>query len=275
MDRRALLVGINRYAVPGSDLKGCVNDARLMASTLATRYGFPPEGTTLLLDGEATGAAIRRELARLVDGASRGDSLVFHYSGHGSQLPDREGDERDGKDEILCPHDMDWDHPFTDDELGRYCDALPEGALLTVILDCCHSGTGLRDGDAAAAASARFLPRPAGGGSRPSGSPRRRGPRTVPAAGNAVLVSGCRDDQSSADALIDGTWHGALTYHLHRSLERGGWKVPLRKLVADTALSLRRGRFDQEPQLEGPPRLLDGWAFLNPKSGGMDEFVAA
>ncbi len=145
--KKALLVGINRYPDPGNELKGCVNDVRQMAETLKSRYGFPGDGNMrILTDARATTKAILDGLAWLAAGASPGDSLVFHYSGHGSQVPDRNGDETtDRLDEILCPYDLDWDHPLTDDDLAAACAGIPQGALLTVILDCCHSGTGLRD----------------------------------------------------------------------------------------------------------------------------------
>ena len=151
--KKALLVGINRYPDPRNELKGCVNDVRQMAETLKSRYGFPGDGNMrILTDARATTKAILDGLAWLTAGASPGDSLVFHYSGHGSQVPDRNGDETtDRLDEILCPYDLDWDHPLTDDDLAAACANVPQGALLTVILDCCHSGTGLRE----------FCPRPA------------------------------------------------------------------------------------------------------------------
>ncbi|MGA8753177.1 caspase family protein, partial [Candidatus Deferrimicrobium sp.] len=157
--KKALLVGINRYPDPGNELKGCVNDVRQMADTLKSRYGFPGDGSLrILTDARATTKAILDGLAWLTAGASPGDSLVFHFSGHGSQVPDRNGDETsDRLDEILCPYDLDWDHPLTDDDLAAACADVPPGALLTVILDCCHSGTGLRD---FAPDRRRFLPHP-------------------------------------------------------------------------------------------------------------------
>src|SRR5659263_115422 len=157
--KKALLVGINRYPDPRNELKGCVNDVRQMAETLKSRYGFPGDGNMrVLTDARATTKAILDGLAWLTAGASPGDSLVFDYSGHGSQVPDLHSDETtDRLDEILCPYDLDWDHPLTDDDLAAACAGVPKGALLTVILDCCHSGTGLRD---FAPDRHRFLPYP-------------------------------------------------------------------------------------------------------------------
>ena len=127
--KKALLVGINWYPDPRNELKGCVNDVRQMADTLKSRYGFPGDGTMrILTDARATTKAILDGLAWLTAGASPGDSLVFHYSGHGSQVPDKNGDETsDRLDEILCPYDLDWDHPLTDDDLASACANVPPG----------------------------------------------------------------------------------------------------------------------------------------------------
>jgi metacaspase-1 len=294
--KKALLVGINRYPDPRNELKGCVNDVRQMAETLKSRYGFPGDGNMrILTDAGATTKAILDGLAWLTAGVSPGDSLVFHYSGHGSQVPDKNGDETtDRLDEILCPYDLDWDHPLTDDDLAAACAGVPPGTLLTVILDCCHSGTGLRDfaitGNLHYLAS---LTRPAnlvhsgctiprGNFVRPCGIPPSDAPdrhRFLPhpetphpakqhlrrptrrfgvsvARTNAVLIAACRDDQTSADAWIDGGYHGAHTYYLCRALANGGRALTCRALVSSTGIALSRAGFDQVPQLEGPAKLL-------------------
>jgi hypothetical protein len=300
--KKALLVGINRYPDPGNELKGCVNDVRQMAETLKSRFGFPGDGNMrLLTDARATTKAILDGLAWLTAGASPGDSLVFHYSGHGSQVPDRNGDETtDRLDEILCPYDLDWKRPLTDDDLAAACADVPKGVLLTVILDCCHSGTGLRDfalpgnlhdpvrptrpanpvhpGDAIprgnfarpcgippsdAPDRHRFLPHPDTPHPAP---PRPRRPARRFGVGvtrtNAVLIAACRDDQTSADAWIDGGYHGAHTYHLCRILGNGPRGLTYRALVSAAGAALSRAGFDQVPQLEGPAHRLVDPAFL-------------
>ena len=93
MARKALLVGINDYAPVGAggpDLRGCVNDVRDMANTLnALGIVRATPGTMhILTDARATRANILNELRWLIQGAKRGDVLVFHYSGHGSQVVD-------------------------------------------------------------------------------------------------------------------------------------------------------------------------------------------
>jgi len=141
--KRALLVGINKYKPElNADLRGCVNDVENMRGLLITKFGFEPENIRVLIDDRATRQAIIKRLQWIIKKSRKGDELVFHYSGHGSQVRDRNGDElKDGLDEILCPHDLDWNNPLTDDILARLFKKLRKGAYLTMICDSCHSGT--------------------------------------------------------------------------------------------------------------------------------------
>ncbi|MBF0119207.1 MAG: caspase family protein, partial [Desulfobacterales bacterium] len=147
MKNKALLVGINKYKIPGSDLCGCINDVTNIRDILLKFYGFKTEEIRAIADERATKDGIIKRLKWLVDKAKNGDRLLFHYSGHGSQIRDRDGDElKDHMDEIICPHDMTWDKNFiTDDELNAIFSVIPKGVNLEVILDSCHSGTSTRD----------------------------------------------------------------------------------------------------------------------------------
>ncbi len=71
--------------------------------------------------------------------------LIFHYSGHGSQVADVSGDEIDKKDETICPHDFAEAGMIKDDDFRSMLRDLPEGVNLDVFLDSCHSGTGTRE----------------------------------------------------------------------------------------------------------------------------------
>lgn len=78
----------------------------------------------------------------LVQGCRSGDSLVFHFSGHGSTQPDYSMDEIDGYDETLCPVDFETQGMILDDEINAtIVRPLPHGAKLHAIIDACHSGT--------------------------------------------------------------------------------------------------------------------------------------
>lgn len=145
---RALLVGINEYADPAANLEGCVNDSYLMSSVLQER-GFPAEDIRLLLDQRATAAAIRERLTWLLDDVHPGDIRIFHYSGHGAQIPAYgAGEKVDRLDECLVPHDFDWtlERAIIDDWFYQLYSQLPYGATFLAILDCCHSGGMTRGG---------------------------------------------------------------------------------------------------------------------------------
>ena len=153
MAAKAVCVGINEFAnLPmASWLAGCVNDANDIAAALR-KHGFTARNVTVLTDEGATKAAVMAALTSMVEGAKAGDRLVFTFSSHGTQVTDVNGDEKvDGMDEAFACHDLksggtDWD-PDTlilDDELKDLFGRVPSGVLLEVLMDTCHSGTGLR-----------------------------------------------------------------------------------------------------------------------------------
>lgn len=90
MAKRALLVGCN-YPGTKVELHGCANDVKRMKNTLISRFGFDEEDILVLLDTDRsgmqpTGANIRNCLAKMIAGVRPGDMMVFHYSGHGTQV---------------------------------------------------------------------------------------------------------------------------------------------------------------------------------------------
>src|SRR4030067_1087309 len=131
MKRRALCIGINDYPGTDSDLAGCVNDANDWAAAFTDR-GF---AVKTLNDRRATGNAIRKAIESLVTGSRKGDSIVVQYSGHGSFVPDEDGDEQDGTDECLCPYDLKEEGPITDEQLFDLVRARPERARAVMISD--------------------------------------------------------------------------------------------------------------------------------------------
>lgn len=108
---RAVLIGIN-YTGQKGELNGCVNDVKMMKNFITQRgFNDAPSHMRILTDdpqfahAPPTARNIIEALEWLVQGAAAGDSLFVHYSGHGSQLPDDNGDEADGYDETLVPVD--------------------------------------------------------------------------------------------------------------------------------------------------------------------------
>jgi hypothetical protein len=273
MAKRAVLIGVNRYRMPGADLRGCVNDVQNMQGLLTQHFGFAPADIETLTDDAATKKAIESSIRKVVAAGRRGDVLLVHFSGHGSNVPDDDGDEADGRDEILCPADLDWKDPLRDDWLRKTFDTLRAGVSLTVITDCCHSGTMTRaflppDApvinrylpsplDLLAAESGRKLRGTVRGGLRKSAPVTRKKRDIVTVDLPEVLITGCRADQTSADASIDGSFNGALTYNLVASLVEAKGRMSYRQLHERASARLERGRFDQVPQLEGAKARLE------------------
>ena len=141
--RLALTIGINAY--PTAPLQGCVADADLWQETLR-RLGF--EVQRGLRNGDATREGILESMNALIGGARAGDTLVIQYAGHGTQVPDLDGDEAGGdtpgEDEAICPVDFADGKFVIDDDVAEVVGRLPAGVQLTFLLDCCHSGTGSR-----------------------------------------------------------------------------------------------------------------------------------
>ena len=264
---KALLIGINRYKIPGADLRGCVNDVNNLKAALLKHFSFQEKNIKILTDLKATKKAMQDGITRLLKGAKRGDVLLFHYSGHGSNVPDDNGDEADSRDEILCPTNLDWKDPMTDDWLRTAFDKVPADVNLTVIMDCCHSGTNTRvivSPDAPIIE--RFLPCPLDllaveSGRRLTGEIKgkratlekraKRKKDVIDINIPEVLITGCRDTQTSADAHIGGSYNGALTYNLVAAMEEKSGKLTYGELHSRTLRLLKDGGFDQTPQLEG------------------------
>ena len=144
--KRALLIGVNKYQkLPW--LSGSRNDVSVMREILIRRYGFNESNIRTLLDEQATRSAILNAMQDLVARAGPSDIIFVHYSGHGSQVDDLNGDETDGLDETICPYDARTADvaDITDDELGQILGRLSVASAV-VVLDSCHSGTALRSG---------------------------------------------------------------------------------------------------------------------------------
>jgi hypothetical protein len=180
---RALCIGVD-YPGQQYELRGCVNDAEnlrefLLESGAATK----PEDVTVLRNGTAD--AIYRALVLLAATTHREivPSVFISFSGHGTYMRDTDGDEVDGYDECICPCDYQTAGVLRDDELNDLLSLFHPETRISLLMDCCHSGSCLdlpyrylRRGDSAEECSAA--------GCHP----------------NVVMISGCADDQTSADA---------------------------------------------------------------------------
>jgi len=263
-NRRALCVGINNFKnLPAAALQGCVNDARDMAALLKDLLGFTAADITTLTDAQATKANIMKNLTSMVAAAKAGkiNYLVFSLSSHGTQVPDKSGDEPDRADEAFCPHDLAqkgnvWDPKFIiiDDELHDLFVQLPQNVLLEVYLDTCHSGTGLKAIDMLLDRKPRYLPPPSVKAFLAVHGRKSRGLHESMLEKELVhhiLWAGCRSDQTSADAKIGGKWHGAFTYYYCLEMRKCKNKLSRLQVLNKVVADLKANHYSQIPQLEG------------------------
>lgn len=226
-ERRALIVGINYVGAQQGQLRGCINDAEFMAQALV-RSGYD----VLVLRDDVqsrmpTALRIVMELLQLVSWACAGSGreIFFHFSGHGVGIADTTGEETDGRDECMVSCD---DVVIRDDTLNALLRMLPKDATATLVVDCCHSGT-MAD-----------LPYRMDHGAA----------STTPIAAKVMLLSGCKDAQTSADAIDVRPeyqcYSGAMTSTLLFCLR---YARTWRQLLSLMRFVLRRRRFTQVPQL--------------------------
>ncbi|HEU0293369.1 MAG TPA: caspase family protein [Anaerolineales bacterium] len=234
--KRAVCIGINNYPGIFNDLKGCVNDANDW-SALLQGFGFE---TRLMLDSQATRANIKAALQDLVEVTSAGDTAVFTYSGHGTQVPESGSDEGDTYDEAICAYDGN----IIDDELRVFLEGLHPQATLVVISDSCFSGSVTRI--APEPAIPRFIP-PA---VSTAGMIARR-PFLLPEADMPeLLITGCTDSEYSYDAEFDGRPNGAMTALALRVIQQNP-SATYREFHAGLRALLPSNDYPQSPQLEG------------------------
>lgn len=225
--KRAVLCGIS-YENTQYELKGSINDVSCMKYLLTTKFNFPEDSVIVLTEKEndyrriPTKRNMQRWMRWLVQDCQPGDSMVFHYSGHGSKQEERyAGEEVDGYDETLLPLDFKTEGMIVDNEINdTLVKPLPLGARLHAIIDAFHSGTVLD------------LPYVclfnAGEGKCvwEDHTP-QNGMRKGTSGGEAISFSGCDDDQVSADtkALSQITSTGAMTFSFIKAIEKGEAKT--------------------------------------------------
>lgn len=232
----ALTLGLNsvdpkHYQGWAGKLQACEADARDMAD-IARAQKLKVE---TLLTRRATRRAVLSRIARAARTLRRGDLFLLTYSGHGGQIPDRNDDEPDAQDETWCLYDGE----LIDDELYAALGKLPAGVRVLVFSDSCHSGTvtkamfyssraaGPPTAPAAGAAQrVRFRAMPPDVALRTYRAHRKMydalQKSVRPNAENAVrasviLISGCQDNQLSAD----GDFNGLFTANLLRVWKEG------------------------------------------------------
>ena len=237
---RALCIGIN-YKGTAYELYGCINDANNLATQLRTFFPTAGEIRTLTDDTatKPTKAAILAGLDWLVTGLTAGQNVVFHYSGHGGQVRDTNGDEVTGLDSCIYPCNGTSLEVITDDELrAALAVRVPAGCKCLVILDSCHSGSAVDLRYRWQAPSVTQL----------TYTEAAAYPKT---AGSVLFLSGCRDEEYAMDTVAkDDRPCGAMTMALLDTWRTYGPAIKLKYVLWDIRKYLKDNGYTQVPQLE-------------------------
>ena len=252
--KKALVWGLNHFAIPGNDLSGCVPDAIQMAGV----FSALDCSVQKLLDKQATASAIESYLLALQ--AEAKSTKGFYYvglwgSGHGSHYPSVK--EGDGLGELIVCYDIksdgdNWVSGFIKDRRMReILNGFPANGVVEIGLDICYSGGMDRgmivvDHEMTAFYKSRFLHNP----NNPTGHLRVAN-STISHGLNSNIIMWCAssEPQESADAWIAGGAHGAFTYYWCEAFKKNPKASRVELLIA-TRKALTVNGYDQVPRLK-------------------------
>ncbi len=229
--KNAFLVGVN-YVGTANELYGCINDTKNIQDLLKNKYNFT--NVTLLNDetsDKPTKQNILNGLQTLLSNTNSGDTAFFMFSGHGTCTADLNGDETDGRDELILPIDaVSINTCILDDELNKLIrNTLKPGAKLVALFDSCFSGTVL---------DLRYT----------YGYPDNM--KDAETVGDVYMISGCTDQQTSADTVapINGKEmaSGAMTYAFLTTIKE---TAIMGDLVTKMQEFLKNNGYSQRPLL--------------------------
>lgn len=229
-NKKALLVGIN-YTGTQNELYGCINDVNSIKERIITK-GFTNINTiTDLTTQKPTKSNILSEFKNLLINSQAGDLLLFLYSGHGSYDLDKNNNEQDGYNELIVSSDL---KAIVDDEFKIIIQQnLKQDVTLFALFDSCFSGSVLD-------LRYQYL-------DSLNYDKYTENSKDEITIGNVFMISGCTDEQTSADAVFNNKANGAMTWSLLQSLNQkpsSSW----RELVKTMRDILKKSSFSQIPQ---------------------------
>lgn len=243
--RKGLFFGINYVKTPSVRLRGCINDVKNMSTFLKSRYGFDSVDVHTDEDHnpKTTARGILQEINNLAVDCWRDkvDVVWIHFSGHGTRNRDWSGDEDDGYDECIVPSDYKKSGLVPDDYIKRVLRNFPPHTKVIIVFDCCHSGT---IGDL----KYRY---------KDVENVIEENTQT-PCPAHVIMLSGCTDNQTSADAynvLHRRTFTGAMTSCLLTILNKVGFPPKVFDILDNVRYLLKEKSFTQYPQLSSSYKL--------------------
>lgn len=262
MEKFVLQVGINDYInVP--KLSGCVQDVENMKKVLTERFAVPPGHIVTLIDRQATREAIVSAFrSQLIENAKKHPNalVIFQYSGHGSRVPDQNGDKADHLDSTLVPvdsRDPAGKHfDIVDDEIRDLFDELTRfTSNVLFILDCCHSGNPTRTGEQAREIPIDTRAQPPEKALAPTGkAPVLRIQDMVgmlPRNERYISIAASMPYELAFEMDIGGNREGALTHFLVERLKLAAQETTYRELINRVCDDVTSQFPAQHPQCEG------------------------
>ena len=255
----ALLVGVNDYPDPIPRLRGCLNDIAAMTAFLETRCAETSTQLHLhtLKNEEATRDAVIAAFRSHLGKAAAGDQALFGFSGHGSQEaapPEFWHLEPDRLNETLVC----WDsrtsggRDLADKELASLiAEVADKNPRITILLDCCHSGSGSR------LLNTRYVEpdrrqRPIEsywlGDQQATRDLKRPDGKLEISQGRHVLLAACRDAETAKE--YNSKQRGAFSYFLLETLQQACSPLSYRDVFRRTDALIRGQVPNQSPQLE-------------------------
>jgi metacaspase-1 len=237
MSKRALLIGCNYTATPSVTLQGCINDIVNVRNTLIDAYGYQDSNIFMLRDDDSTRlptrANILSSISNLIYYSTPSDTLWIHYSGHGTQIQEAGSDKP--LDDAIVP--CDYNKSGFIDDITLFNLIKPAKCTLILCFDSCHSGTAC-DLEYSINCTNGVLSKVVNNS------------RFIPDS-NIIMLSGCRDAQTSADAYnnLAKQGVGAFTNALLESLRANSHNVDILKLYMDLCAYLQKSGFTQIPVL--------------------------
>lgn len=230
----ALLIGIN-YIGTNNELAGCINDVMNVQNMLIEHFGYIKENITILTDEtdiSATRYNILHQLENIIHivNENKGE-LWIHYSGHGSYMIDKSNDESDGRDEMLVPMDFMITDMISDDELNKIFAKVNIDINCILVFDCCHSGT-IVDLPFCYIKGLCYNEN-----------------KSNLIKSNILMISGCKDNQTSADTVINNSPSGALTGFLLNILKDSNYDISITSLCNKLWYELKHSGYSQYPIL--------------------------
>lgn len=249
----ALLIGLN-YSSTNSKLFGCINDCLLVQSMLINNYGYDPNNIVLMRDDiyisnnllYPNKNNIINQIKQLISKSNlpNCDSIYLHFSGHGSQIKDTNGDEKDGLDEFIVPRDYFINRScIIDDELYSLVISVKDNIPFFLIFDCCNSGSMLDlnynysyvnnnvklNNDTVSVVSKKKI----------------------------ICISACLDNQSALDVTVKGSSNGALTLALYSALQSSKWNILLKDLLKNIYTFLAYNKYTNMSPVISSTLLID------------------